>query len=47
MQAMTTFMVWFIEQFPRFLLAEPVCYFVAIMLLGYTISAFFTLKRRY
>lgn len=28
MQSMKDFCLWFIEQLPSFLMAEPVCYFV-------------------
>lgn len=47
MQEMTTFMTWFIEEFPNFLMSEPIIYFIGIMILGYIINLFLSLKGRY
>lgn len=47
MQAMMTFVTWFIEEFPDFLIAEPIIYFVGIMILGYIIHLLLSLKGRY
>lgn len=45
MQSMTTFMTWIIEEFPNFLMSEPIIYFVGIIILGYIISLFFKFRK--
>ena len=47
MQAMMSFVTWFIEDFPAFLMEEPIIYFVGIMILGYIIHLLLSLKGRY
>lgn len=47
MQAMVDFITWFIEEFPSFLMSEPVIYFIGIIILGYLIHILFSLKRRF
>lgn len=47
MQAMMTFVTWFIEEFPNFLISEPIIYFVGIIILGYIIKLIVSLKGRY
>lgn len=47
MQAMMSFVTWFIEEFPAFLMSEPVIYFVGIIILGYIIKLIVSLKGRY
>ena len=47
MQAMMTFVEWFIEDFPAFLMEEPIIYFVGIIILGYLIKLIVGLKGRY
>lgn len=47
MQAMMSFVTWFIEEFPNFLISEPIIYFVGIIILGYIIKLIVSLKGRY
>lgn len=42
-----TFVTWFIEEFPNFLISEPIIYFVGIIILGYIIKLIVSLKGRY
>lgn len=37
MDNMKTFVLWFLEQLPSFLLAEPMCYFVGFAFLIVTV----------
>lgn len=37
MDSMKTFVLWFLEQLPSFLLSEPMCYFVGFAFLIVTI----------
>ena len=37
MDNMKTFVLWFLEQLPSFLLSEPMCYFVGFAFLVVTI----------
>lgn len=47
MQAMMTFVTWFIEEFPAFLMEEPIIYFIGIIILGYLIRTIYSFIRRY
>lgn len=47
MQNMMTFVTWFIEEFPAFLMEEPIIYFVGIIILGYIVKLMLSLKGRY
>lgn len=40
MQAMKSFVLWFLEQLPAFLMSEPICYFVGFAFLFVVISIF-------
>lgn len=37
---MKDFVLWFLQQLPDFLLAEPICYFVGFAFLFVTVSLF-------
>jgi len=47
MQSMINFTTWFIEEFPNFLISEPVCYFVGLMILGYIIHLLLSFRKGY
>ena len=47
MQAMMTFVTWFIQEFPAFLMEEPIIYFIGIIILGYMIKLIISFARRY
>lgn len=40
MSAAKDFALWFLQQVPAFLLAEPICYFVGLALLLYVARLF-------
>lgn len=42
---MKDFAIWFFEQIPAFLMAEPMCYFVGMALLLFAINCFVQLIR--
>lgn len=45
MQDMIAFNTWFIEEFPEFLMSEPVKYFVGLIILSYCIKIILSLRR--
>lgn len=45
MQDMIDFNAWFIEEFPGFLMSEPVKYFVGLVILSYCIKLILSLRR--
>lgn len=51
MQNMQQFSLWFLNNIPSFLLAEPICYFVGIAILAFIIKCILSLcglsERRY
>lgn len=47
MQSMMEFNLWFIEEFPAFLMAEPVIYFVGLIILSYLIKLILSLRKGY
>lgn len=40
MSQMMTFITWFLEQLPAFLMSEPICYFVGFAFLFVTVALF-------
>lgn len=51
MASMQQFTIWFLDNIPDFLLSEPICYFVGIVILGFIIKCVLTIcglsERRY
>lgn len=45
MESVTQFWTWFIEEFPAFLMSEPIKYFVGLIILGYIIKLIVSLRR--
>lgn len=43
MSAMQQFTLWFLNQLPAFLLAEPVSYFVGLIILGFIVKVILTI----
>lgn len=45
MEDVTQFWTWIIEEFPAFLMSEPIKYFVGLIILGYIIELIVSLRR--
>lgn len=44
MAAMQSFTVWFLQELPEFLMAEPICYLWGLLLLGYIVRLILSIR---
>lgn len=44
MAAMQSFTIWFLQELPEFLMAEPICYLWALLLLGYIVRLILSIR---
>lgn len=45
MEAVKSFVFWFLEQLPAFLMSEPICYFVGFAFLLVTLRVFIQITK--